>query len=135
MHHGDGVQVQYKADCEQFYGRILDNSNVVSSVEGTCRRKTEEIWNNLYPEEPYALKLNKALSEDISDRISGLENCTKYDLVSAVTRQIPFFYQVIKTMTILSYYYNLMFRFYFVMLSIMNLNLEWILRLVIILII
>lgn len=89
------VQVQYKSDCEQFYGKVLDNSNVVSSVHGACRRNTEETWNSLYPEEPYALNLKRALSEDISDRISELENCNKYDLVSAVKRQSSFFYQVI----------------------------------------
>lgn len=49
----------------------------------------------MYPEEPYNLDLNRALSEDISERISGLEKCTKYDLISAVKRQSPFFYQVI----------------------------------------
>lgn len=116
MHYGYVVQVRYKSDCEQFYGRILDNSNVISSVQGGCRRKTEEIWNSLYPEEPYTLNLKRALSEDISDRISGLENCTKYDLVSAVKRQSPFIYQVNKTMIILSYFCkNLMLRSYFIM--------------------
>ncbi|PQQ01250.1 glycine-rich domain-containing protein 1 [Prunus yedoensis var. nudiflora] len=86
--------VQYKTDCEKLYGKILDNSNVLSSVQGSCKGQTEEIWNTMYPEEPYNLDLNKALSEDISERISGLEKCTKYDLISAVKRQSPFFYQV-----------------------------------------
>lgn len=68
---------------------------MLSSVQGSCKGQTEEIWNSMYPEEPYNLDLNKALSEDISERISGLEKCTKYDLISAVKRQSPFFYQVI----------------------------------------
>ncbi|KAL5822007.1 hypothetical protein ACOSQ3_023889 [Xanthoceras sorbifolium] len=86
--------VQYKSDCEQLYGGILDNSKVVSSVKGTCTRQTEEIWNKLYPEEPYNFDFTKVSSEDSSVELSGLEKYTKYDLVSAVRRQSPFFYQV-----------------------------------------
>ncbi|KAJ0040713.1 hypothetical protein Pint_27772 [Pistacia integerrima] len=86
--------VRYKTDCEELYGKTLDNSNVVSSVQGTCKKETEEIWNRLYPDEPYDLDLTKAILEDSSAELSGLEKYTKYDLVSAVSRQIPFFYQV-----------------------------------------
>ncbi|XP_022751143.1 glycine-rich domain-containing protein 1-like [Durio zibethinus] len=86
--------VRYKCDCEELYGRILDNSNVVSSLQGTCKRQTEEIWNRLYPDEPYDFDLIKALSENASETLSGLEKHTKYDLISAVKRQSPFFYQV-----------------------------------------
>ena len=88
------IQVQYKTDCEKLYGRILDNSNVVSSVQGNCNRQTEEIWNRMYPEEPYNFNITCALSENVSQMLSGLEKYTKYDLVSAVKRQSPFFYQV-----------------------------------------
>lgn len=95
MYIGFIIQVQYKTDCEELYGKILDNSNVVSSVQGSCKNKTEEIWNRLYQEEPYNLNLQNALSVDMSERISRLDKCTKYDLVSAVKRQSPFFYQVI----------------------------------------
>ncbi|KAF4353413.1 hypothetical protein F8388_005015 [Cannabis sativa] len=86
--------VQYKSDCEELYGRILDNCNVVSSVDKFCTRETEEIWDSLYPEEPYIIDLNLAFSEDTSDKVYALEICTKYDLVSAAKRQTPFFYQV-----------------------------------------
>ncbi|EOX91856.1 Uncharacterized protein TCM_000919 [Theobroma cacao] len=86
--------VRYKSDCEELYGRILDNSNVVSSLQCTCKRQTEEIWNRLYPDEPYDFDLTKALSENASQTLSGLEKHTKYDLISAVKRQSPFFYQV-----------------------------------------
>ncbi|CAA7019781.1 unnamed protein product [Microthlaspi erraticum] len=78
--------VRYKTDCEQLYGRVLDNASVVSSVNGNSKLKTEALWKTLYPEEPYDL--------DVSERSSALENCTKYDLVSAVKRQSPFYYQV-----------------------------------------
>ena len=88
------IQVQYKTDCEKLYGQILDNSNVVSSVQGNCKRQTEEIWNRMYPEEPYNFNITHALSENVSQMLSGLEKYTKYDLVSAVKRQSPFFYQV-----------------------------------------
>jgi hypothetical protein len=66
----------------------------VSSVQSACKRKSEEIWNRLYPEEPYNFNITKAFSENISQTLSGLEKYTKYDLVSAVKRQSPFFYQV-----------------------------------------
>lgn len=86
--------VQYKNDCEELYGRILDNYNVVSSVQGTSKCQTEEIWNNLYPGEPYQIDLTSACSDDILEKFSKAEKCTKYDLISAVKRQSPFFYQV-----------------------------------------
>ncbi|XP_027914294.1 glycine-rich domain-containing protein 1 [Vigna unguiculata] len=86
--------VRYKSDCEELYGRVLDNFGVVSTVEGVCGRKTEEIWNKLYPDEPYTADLINILPGDISERISRLEKYTKYDLISAAKRQSPFFYQV-----------------------------------------
>ncbi|XP_024014092.1 glycine-rich domain-containing protein 1 isoform X2 [Eutrema salsugineum] len=86
--------VRYKSDCVQFYGRVLDNSGVVSSVNGNCRSKTEDLWKKLYPEEPYDLELRKVDSEHISEKTSALEKCTKYDLVLAVKRQSPFYHQV-----------------------------------------
>ena len=84
-------QVRYKSDCEELYGRTLDNSDVVSTVQGICGRQTEEIWDRLYPDEPYHADLVNVSSGDIS---SGLVKCTDYDLVSAAKRQSPFFYQV-----------------------------------------
>ncbi|KAL1315721.1 hypothetical protein AAHE18_15G005800 [Arachis hypogaea] len=86
--------VRYKSDCEELYGRMLDNFGVVSTVEGVCSRQTEEIWNKMYPNEPYNVDLTNLLPEDISERISSLAKYTKYDLVSAAKRQSPFFYQV-----------------------------------------
>ncbi|CAE5966110.1 unnamed protein product [Arabidopsis arenosa] len=58
--------IRYKTDCEQFYGRVLDNSGVVSS----------------------------AISEPAN--ISALQKLTTYDLVSAVKRQSPFYYQSVQ---------------------------------------
>lgn len=86
--------MRYKIDCENLYGIILNNCNVVSSVQGASTRETEEIWNSLYPEEPYLLELAKDFSMDTSEKVSGCAKHTKYDLVSAVKRQSPFFYQV-----------------------------------------
>ncbi|WCJ32038.1 hypothetical protein M5689_013483 [Euphorbia peplus] len=80
--------VRYKTDCEEFFGRMLDNSNVVSSVEGNCWKETEEKWNSRYPDEPYVFDLTRALSGATN------EKCTQYDLVSAVKRQSTFYYQV-----------------------------------------
>ncbi|CAK9150613.1 unnamed protein product [Ilex paraguariensis] len=86
--------VRYKSDCLEFYGRILDNLNVVSSVQGNSKRETEEIWNTLYPNEPYELELTSPLSDDISGEVSSTEKYSTYDLILAVKRQVPFFYQV-----------------------------------------
>ncbi|GMI67977.1 GLYCINE RICH DOMAIN PROTEIN 2 [Hibiscus trionum] len=86
--------VCYKSDCEELYGMILDNANVVSSLQGTCKRQTEAIWSRLYPDEPYDFDSTKALSENASEALSALAKHTEYDLISAVKRQSPFFYQV-----------------------------------------
>ncbi|KAL3844933.1 hypothetical protein ACJIZ3_002336 [Penstemon smallii] len=85
--------VRYKTDCREFYGRILDNEKVVSSLEGTSRNATEEIWKTLYPGEPFELDLANTLQDNTYVK-KDLEKFTKYDLISAVHRQSPFFYQV-----------------------------------------
>uniref|UniRef100_A0A1J3FCN7 Glycine-rich domain-containing protein 2 n=1 Tax=Noccaea caerulescens TaxID=107243 RepID=A0A1J3FCN7_NOCCA len=84
--------VRYKTDCEEFFGRVLDNSCVVSSVNGNSNQQTQNLWKKLYPMEPYHLDLDKPISK--AEDISSLEKCTAYDLVSAVKRQTPFYYQV-----------------------------------------
>ncbi|EYU41349.1 hypothetical protein ABFS82_12G024600 [Erythranthe guttata] len=81
--------VRYISDCKEFYGKILDNRNVVSSVGETSRKESENIWKSLYPSEPYELDLTGTIQVKI-----GGEKFTKYDLISAVQRQTPFFYQV-----------------------------------------
>ncbi|KAK4367906.1 hypothetical protein RND71_011698 [Anisodus tanguticus] len=86
--------VRYKTDCEQLYGRILDNHNVVSSVKGMSKMETKETWKQLYPNEPYDLDSARALSDNNIAQILESEKCSNYDLVSAVKRQSPFFYQV-----------------------------------------
>lgn len=91
-------QVRYKTDCEQLYGRLLDNHNVVSSLKGISEMETEVIWKRLYPNEPYDLESERALSDNIPVQILESEKCSNYDLVSAVKRQSPFFYQVSKRM-------------------------------------
>ncbi|XP_019173075.1 PREDICTED: glycine-rich domain-containing protein 2 isoform X2 [Ipomoea nil] len=85
--------VRYKSDCEQLYGAILGNHNVVSSVKGASKEETEQVWKQLYPTEPYELDLARALSDEPAKRFEHTK-CSDYDLVSAVKRQSPFFYQV-----------------------------------------
>ncbi|KAK3021480.1 hypothetical protein RJ639_047652 [Escallonia herrerae] len=83
--------VRYMTDCNELYGRILDSQNIVSSTEGICPKRTQKVWETMYPNESYEL-----------DSSSHLENASKnnsvpstdYDLVSAVKRQSPFYYQV-----------------------------------------
>lgn len=82
--------VRYKADCEKFYGKVLDNCNVVSSIQESSTKESETIWNELFPNEPYEFDFSGAFSK----KVPGEGNYTKYDLISAVKRQSPFFYQV-----------------------------------------
>ncbi|KAG2250354.1 hypothetical protein Bca52824_080490 [Brassica carinata] len=82
--------VRYKSDCEEFYGRVLDNSGILSSANGSCKLQTEKLWKRLYPMESYDLDLDMAISEPISP----LEKCTTYDLVSAAKRQSSFYLEV-----------------------------------------
>lgn len=84
--------MRYKSDCEEFYGRVLDNSGIESSANGSCKLQTEKLWKRLYPIEPYDLDLDKAISEP--NDISPLEKCTTYDLVSAAKRQSSFYLEV-----------------------------------------
>lgn len=70
---------------------VLDNHNVVSSIQGASTRETEQIWKELFPNEPYEFDSNGAFSKKLA--MEG--NYTKYDLLSAVKRQSPFFYQVL----------------------------------------
>ncbi|PIA51894.1 hypothetical protein AQUCO_01000041v1 [Aquilegia coerulea] len=86
--------LRYKADCQEFYGRILDNKNVVSTIQGESTRQTEEIWKRLYPEEPFELDLSSISSD--GDSVNIMTEGSKYDFVAAVRRQSPFFYQVSK---------------------------------------
>lgn len=86
--------IRYKTDCEQLYGRILDNHNIVSSVKGISQMETEKTWKHLYPNEPYDLDSARTLSDNNPAQILKSEKCSDYDLVSAVKRQSPFFYQV-----------------------------------------
>lgn len=86
--------MRYKNDCEELYGSILGNQNVVSTTQATCKRQTEEIWNRMYANEPYELNMSTKLSECIGEDVLGAQKSTKYDLISAVKRQSSFYYQV-----------------------------------------
>ncbi|KAM7498831.1 hypothetical protein LguiA_023245 [Lonicera macranthoides] len=69
--------------------------NVVSSIQGISARETDEIWNKLYPAEPYEFDSTSAFSHTLSnDEVIGAAKCTDYDLIKAIERQSPFFYQV-----------------------------------------
>ncbi|KZV41578.1 hypothetical protein F511_12604 [Dorcoceras hygrometricum] len=73
----------------ELYGRILDNDNVVSSLDGHRAAKLRRSYSS----EPYDLEFSSALQDNAYAK-KGDEKCTKYDLISAVQRQSPFFYQV-----------------------------------------
>ncbi|KAJ3675543.1 hypothetical protein LUZ60_004585 [Juncus effusus] len=84
--------VQYKRDCERAFGKILDNKNVISSIQTTPENNSEEIWMKLYPTEPFELKFNS--SDRIPDINSDESSQITYDLISAAKRQSDFCYQV-----------------------------------------
>ncbi|TKY56366.1 Glycine-rich domain-containing protein 1 [Spatholobus suberectus] len=87
--------VRYKTDCMELYGRILGNSNVVSSTQGTSKEESENLWETMYPSESYELDLNNDSMQDFAeDSLEAKESTTNYDLISAVKRQTTFFYQV-----------------------------------------
>ncbi|KAF5791506.1 putative Glycine-rich domain-containing protein [Helianthus annuus] len=83
--------VRYKSDCEEFYEKILDNCNVASSVQGISKSETEEIWNKLYPDEPYDFDMTRAFS---TEAVYKTQSFSKYDFALAIERQSPFYYQV-----------------------------------------
>lgn len=60
-------------------------------MNAKSKKDTEELWKHLYANEPYDLDSARALSEDVHAKA---EKYSDYDLVSAVSRQSPFFYQV-----------------------------------------
>ncbi|KAG6436864.1 hypothetical protein SASPL_101768 [Salvia splendens] len=73
--------IRYKKDCLELYGRLLDNKNVISSVEGTSKNQTEDAWKTLFPSEPFELDLEVKQENTIGDGAVA-EKFTKYDLVS-----------------------------------------------------
>ncbi|CAL9205448.1 unnamed protein product [Musa hybrid cultivar] len=86
--------VQYKKDCEETFGRILNNHSVKSSLQGNSKLEMTEKWSRLYPEEPFELDCSSTSSEEILDKYPGAASSISYDLVSAVKRQSSFCYQV-----------------------------------------
>ncbi|KAM7514470.1 hypothetical protein LguiA_004053 [Lonicera macranthoides] len=90
--------LSYAADCKDLFGRILDNRNVMSSVQTNFRKQTEQIWEMIYPNEPYELNPNVHLENADENKLVASQS-TNFDLVSAVKRQSPFFYQVSRPCT------------------------------------
>ncbi|XWS21368.1 hypothetical protein CRYUN_Cryun30bG0049600 [Craigia yunnanensis] len=87
------AEVRYKTDCEELYGRVLDNQNVLSSTRATCRKQPEEIWKRMYSDEPYELNICTHFPKNV-ENFQKTSKSTEYDLISAVNRQSPLFYQV-----------------------------------------
>ncbi|XP_076883208.1 glycine-rich domain-containing protein 1-like [Bidens hawaiensis] len=84
--------VRYMVDCIELFGKILDQGCVaVSSIDGTCRKQTEEIWKKKYPQEAYELEFG--FKNDDQTHSTNLQS-TNYDLVAAVKRQSSFFHKV-----------------------------------------
>lgn len=89
-------QVQYLKDCKRLYGRILDNSNVESSIRAESKHQSEKVWAEQYPKEPFELE-NTSSSDNSIYANAGAAEDISYDLVAAVKRQSSFFYQVLVT--------------------------------------
>ncbi|KAF7026991.1 hypothetical protein CFC21_039064 [Triticum aestivum] len=85
---------RYIKDCKRLYGRILDCKNVRSSIQAKSKDRSEKVWTELYPGEPFDLEYSGSPSDDsvyVGDETAG---GISYDLVSAVKRQSSFVYQV-----------------------------------------
>ncbi|KAI0495096.1 hypothetical protein KFK09_025243 [Dendrobium nobile] len=86
--------IQYKRDCEEFYGKVLDSKNVASTLQDKSKHLTAEIWANFYPNEPFELDWRSPLTGTTLNNHTETLNTITYDLVSAVKRQSSFYYQV-----------------------------------------
>ncbi|XP_020673788.1 glycine-rich domain-containing protein 1-like [Dendrobium catenatum] len=86
--------IQYKKDCEEFYGKVLDSKNVASTLQDKSKHLTAEIWANFYPNEPFELDWRSPLTGTTLNNHTETLNTITYDLVSAVKRQSSFYYQV-----------------------------------------
>ncbi|KAL2903898.1 Glycine-rich domain-containing protein 2 [Bienertia sinuspersici] len=83
--------IRYKTECENRYGRVLDNHNIILSTQGTSRSKTKEIWNTIFSKNP----MNFTIIENFQLSRKSDEGAifTGYDLVSAVGRQDYSYYK------------------------------------------
>ncbi|PKI40394.1 glycine-rich domain-containing protein 2-like [Punica granatum] len=88
--------MQYKMDCEEIFGKNLDNLNVLSTTKAACTKQAESIWNDMYPTEPYYVQLNCHSSMSNVGTNVGAQRSTNYDLAAAVKRQRSFFHKVSK---------------------------------------
>ncbi|EPS64776.1 hypothetical protein M569_10005, partial [Genlisea aurea] len=86
--------IRYKRDCEELFGRILDSGSVASSLHNRPMASSEEFWRTHFPLESYELELPSSYQDSKPVEKVAVEKCSDYDLVSAVQRQVPFFYQV-----------------------------------------
>ncbi|KAJ0858809.1 putative Glycine-rich domain-containing protein [Helianthus annuus] len=87
--------VRYMVDCIELFGKVLDpGCVVVSSVEGACKKQSEEIWSKKYPQERYELNFgDHSIKNDTHSRLPDVPS-TNYDLISAVKRQSSFYHKV-----------------------------------------
>ncbi|XP_076881937.1 glycine-rich domain-containing protein 1-like [Bidens hawaiensis] len=75
--------VRYMVDFIELFGKILDPGFVVvSSIDGACKKQTEEIWKKQYPQEAYELEFG--FKNDNQTQPANLQS-TNYDLVAAVS--------------------------------------------------
>lgn len=75
----------------------------MSSIQGISSRETKEIWNKLYPNEPYDFDMTRGeFSETVLD---GTQSFSTYDFTLAIERQSPFFYQVASLSIFVYLYY------------------------------
>ncbi|KAI3819886.1 hypothetical protein L1987_13739 [Smallanthus sonchifolius] len=88
--------VYYSANyCIKLFGKILDpGCVVVSSIEGVCKKQTEEIWKKKYPEESYELDFSDHNFKNDTQINSANLPSINYDLVSSVKRQSSFYHKV-----------------------------------------
>lgn len=81
------------------YSKILDNWNVISSVQKTCKKHTEKKYRTGL----ILMRLMNSIwaaSSPTSGKKFEASKSTKIDLLSAAKRRTSFFYQVIKLVVV-----------------------------------
>jgi len=87
--------LQYSEDCKRLYGRVLDAAVVPPSQKDFAMSVTAKLWEDSYPEEPFALDLDVFCSatNNYRDYHHMRNSKIQYDLARAMRRQRSFWHQ------------------------------------------
>ena len=83
--------VAYQQDCNKLVGRIVDHYVFGDKDRVKKLQRSKSLWQDEYPNEPFEVDFKRSTG---SDSASGATSQLSYDILSAVSRQKVFFYQV-----------------------------------------